>query len=408
MKFQFLRQNAKWLIAPLLLALGSGFGQTFFIAIFGGALRTEFGLSNGAWGTIYLIGTLASAIVMVALGSAVDHIPLRRIVVWVITGLIGFLLLMALNRWVIALPILIFGLRFFGQGMMMHISQVATARWFRANRAKAMAYAIGGIAIAEALFPLAFVRIMERMGWRMSFVIAALLVLALGFILYARLEESRIPQGQAQNEDTPGMFAKSWTRKEALTSWVFWLALPATATMAFLTTIFFFQIPVLVQEKGWGLAEFTARLPIFTLCAFTTLIFAGGWIDRIGSRRFMGWAFIPMMFGYFFIYQAQSLSELTLALFVMGLGQGAAAAFLNVWIVDFFGTKHLGAIRAFYMGMIVLSTGAGPMLSGILLDWGISFNTQLLMMSLYAALACAILTFIAWRTKSAFATPSHS
>jgi len=32
------------------VAFFSSFGQTSFIAVFGGALREEFNLSNGAWG----------------------------------------------------------------------------------------------------------------------------------------------------------------------------------------------------------------------------------------------------------------------------------------------------------------------------------------------------------------------
>ena len=61
----FLRDNALFLSSGALLTLISCFGQTFFISIFAGEIRAEFGLSHGEWGAAYSTGTLASAIVMV-------------------------------------------------------------------------------------------------------------------------------------------------------------------------------------------------------------------------------------------------------------------------------------------------------------------------------------------------------
>ena len=61
----FLKQNANWLSTGALLAFLSSFGQTYFISIFAGEIRTDFELSHGAWGGIYTLGTGASAVVMV-------------------------------------------------------------------------------------------------------------------------------------------------------------------------------------------------------------------------------------------------------------------------------------------------------------------------------------------------------
>jgi hypothetical protein len=70
--FKFLSNNASWLAAGVLLTFVSSFGQTFFISIFGGQIRTEFGLSHAAWGGIYSLGTTASAIVMIWSGVLSD------------------------------------------------------------------------------------------------------------------------------------------------------------------------------------------------------------------------------------------------------------------------------------------------------------------------------------------------
>ena len=58
----FLRDNAPWLTAGVLLTFLSSFGQTFFISIFAGHIREAFDLSHGQWGGIYTLGTTASAL----------------------------------------------------------------------------------------------------------------------------------------------------------------------------------------------------------------------------------------------------------------------------------------------------------------------------------------------------------
>ena len=53
--FEFIRSNIAWLLAGFILALNSSFGQTFFISIFAGKIQSDFSLSHGDWGSIYMI-----------------------------------------------------------------------------------------------------------------------------------------------------------------------------------------------------------------------------------------------------------------------------------------------------------------------------------------------------------------
>ncbi|HCY54887.1 MAG TPA: MFS transporter, partial [Oceanicaulis sp.] len=60
----FIRTNARWLSAGLLLTFVSSFGQTFFIGLSGNDMRARFGLSEGEFGLIYMLATLASAAIL--------------------------------------------------------------------------------------------------------------------------------------------------------------------------------------------------------------------------------------------------------------------------------------------------------------------------------------------------------
>ena len=62
--FIFLRDNARWIAGGLCFTFFSSFGQTFFISLSAGHIREEYGLSNGGWGTLYMVATLASALTL--------------------------------------------------------------------------------------------------------------------------------------------------------------------------------------------------------------------------------------------------------------------------------------------------------------------------------------------------------
>jgi len=88
---RFILQNSRWLTAGALLTLISSFGQTYFISIFAGEIRTAFNLSHGDWGAIYGFGTFASAIVMIWSGGLTDVMRVRHLGPIVLAALAGLL-----------------------------------------------------------------------------------------------------------------------------------------------------------------------------------------------------------------------------------------------------------------------------------------------------------------------------
>ncbi|MCW8126693.1 hypothetical protein [Microbulbifer halophilus] len=65
----FIRSNAHLAFFSLVAVAASGFGQTFFVSVFGGAIRAEFDLSNAAYGATYSGATLLSALALLICGA---------------------------------------------------------------------------------------------------------------------------------------------------------------------------------------------------------------------------------------------------------------------------------------------------------------------------------------------------
>jgi len=140
----FLRNNARWLFGGFLLAFFSSFGQTFFISLSGGAIREEYGLSNGDWGLLYMVATLGSALTLPFLGRIVDHITVAKTILIITPALALAVFAMGLSQSIILLVVILYCLRLFGQGMMTHTSMTAMGRWYSANRGRAVSIAVIG------------------------------------------------------------------------------------------------------------------------------------------------------------------------------------------------------------------------------------------------------------------------
>ena len=168
----FIRENARWLAAGALLTFISSFGQTYFISIFAGEIKAEFGLSDGDWGTLYALGTMASGFLMIWVGGAADHFRVRTLAIVVILTLVMICLAMSVVSSWWMLVVIIFGLRFTGQGMVSHIAVVAMARWYVRARGKALSVAGAGFSLGEVVLPMMFVGLLASGSWRNLWVAA--------------------------------------------------------------------------------------------------------------------------------------------------------------------------------------------------------------------------------------------
>jgi MFS family permease len=373
---RFLLDNAPFLAVGVLLTFLSSFGQTFFISIFAGEIRATFGLSHGAWGGLYMIGTSASALVMVWAGSLTDHFRVRTLGPVILLGLACACIAMAVNPYAALLPVVIFALRFFGQGMTSHIAVVAMARWFIAQRGRALAIAALGFSVGEALLPLLFVSLMTMIDWHLLWLAGAGACLLGGPVLFWLLGKERTPHALAANESNTGMDARHWRRPEALRHPLFWCMVPAIlGPSAFITAFFFHQVH-LAGIKGWSHVEFVAFFPLYTATSIAAMVTAGWALDWLGTARLMPFYQLPLAAGFLTLALSTTPLGLALGILFLGLATGANATLPNAFWAEFYGTAHIGAIKALAAAVMVLGSAIGPGLTGLLIDLGIGLENQ--------------------------------
>ncbi len=399
---QFLHDNATWLGAGVLLTFLSSFGQTFFISVFAGEIRAAYGLSHGAWGGLYSLGTLVAAGVMIWAGGLTDVFRVRVLGPVVLAGLALAALALAWTTWGALLPVVIFLLRLFGQGMSTHLAQVAMARWFTASRGKALSIASLGYSIGEALLPLSFVAAMTFVDWRWLWVLVAGLILLGIPVLIRLLRQERTPQSLADEYASTGMQGRHWTRREALLHPLFWCMAPAIlGPSAFITAFFFHQVH-LAEVKDWAHIQLVALFPIFTVISIFSM-FAAGWaLDKWGTARIMPFYQIPMAMGFGVMAFADTIGIALIGLILMGISGGAHNTLPSAFWAEFYGTRHIGAIKALATALMVLGSAIGPVLTGVLIDLGVPLSLQFLWIAAFFLLVCALVGFGIRRARTDF------
>lgn len=389
---RFLRANWLFLLAGFLLTFTSSYGQTYFISLFAGEIKADFDLTDGQWGGIYTLGTTASAIVMVWAGVLTDRFRVRALALGVMIALAAACVAMALNTsWVLLIGV-IFALRLTGQGMMSQLGAVAMVRWFEATRGKALSLSAMGFSAGQALLPVVFVALFAVVDWRWLWVLAAGLVLLTIPFLMLLLRQERTPQSMAAEAQVAGMHGRHWTRNETLRSGLFFLMVPMIIGPAAWGTALFFQQVHLVEVKGWELVAYVALMPIYTVAAVVST-FASGWaIDRFGVSRIVPIQMLPFALSFAVLAFADTIFVAGIGLVIFGVGQGMQATGASTFWAEYYGTRHIGAIKSVAAALMVFGSAIGPGITGWLIDLGIDFPQQMLPIAVYYVIAALMAT----------------
>ena len=365
------------------------FWTNIFYSLYANEIRSFFQLSHGDWGSIYALGTLASAFMMLVLGGLVDKYEFKKLLILVFISLSILCFTMVLNSSLWILIGIIFGLRFFGQGMLFHLPSVAIGRWFGQNKGKATSISVLGFSLGEAIFPIIMTFIISFVGWKFSWSFGGVLLLLILPFIVTLLKVERTPKSSGnQVIDQTGLNDKHWTRKEVLKFWLFWsVIIPLLITPIFSTAFFFYQMH-LIDIKNFNVVKYFSIFPIYTISSMSALIFSGWLIDKLGVSKFLPYYLIPMALGLISFSIGDNYFYVFIGFIFLGITQGSAMTIGSTFWPNYFGTKNLGSIRSLSTSSMVFGTALGPVIVGQLLDLNVSYNYILFGMSILAVASC--------------------
>lgn len=407
--YSLFRENYRYIIYALSHSFSSSYGQTIFLSLFAPFIQKEFSLLDSEFGELYAIATFASALFLPIPGKLIDTMLLRKYSFMVLCGLSISICIIIFSFSIIGLVIGIFGVRFFAQSLMSHISSTSISRMLSHERGRALSLAGLGHSLGEAFLPLILVLLMNYFNWRVTWFLMLLpLFIYMSWVIWGRLikendiflDPHRLHKANlkkhhldlSSKSSFEGITGRHWTRKEVLTNDFFYWIIPLSLSTPFILTGFLFYQVKLVEYKEWSLEIFASGFTLFALFRIIAALFTGFLIDRFTAFRIFMYSTMSLFLSILLLYCSSSQIISFFFLAGAGLSVGISTNMKSALLSEVYGTKFLGSIKSLYATLIVFSTGAATWLFGLALTKGITFDQIMIGALCFLFIA----TFFAW------------
>ena len=390
------------LVAGIIGILMSIPGQTMGVSVFTENLLEDLAISRNNLSLAYLVGTMASGLMITRAGKLYDRYG-ARIMAFISGVMLGVMLLYltrvdvvvgALSRvnrispaiaTFLLLSVGFLGIRFFGQGMLTMVSRNMVMKWF--DKRRGLANAVLGIftALGFAIAPKILNQIVERLEWRGAWVFLAILVgiiFALFVVIIYRdnpkdcgcVADGKMGEGRRKNRP-PSLPDRDYSLKEAKRTVAFWAFTLALTISALYISGLTFHIVSVFESSGMtrekGLAHFIPTSVIAVAVQFVCSYAS----DFIRLK-------------YLLILFMAGMLTTTLGLTMLGAQQGAYwliisgngiiwglySVLIGVTWPRFYGLKNLGAISGASLSWTVIGSALGPYLFSLSMEISGSYD----------------------------------
>ena len=389
-------------------------GQTMGVSVFTDHYILNLDISRVKISTAYMIGTLASSLLIPYAGIFFDRFG-ARVIAAISTVFLGlFLLVFGFSPSIIdfiinitnaphivvvfvVITIGFFGIRFFGQGVLTLVSRGMVAKWFGPRRG----FAVGIMGLITAFgfsfAPQPLQYMIQRFEWDKALIVIGMFLIFVFLpivLIFFRAEPSKygieVEQGMKEKSNKNKNMAMDATVdksvKEARKEPVYWVIMLSLGYWGLFNTAFTFHIVSIFDEIGVSALE---AVKIFLPISIVSVIarFAGSYLsDRI-SIKYIYIAYVVSM-----IFSSIGLMAIELPIARMfiiisyGITSGLFGMLNIVTWPKLYGKKHFGAISGFAMSIVVAGSALGPWLFSLIKKFTNSYNL--------AGLSGIIITFI--------------
>ena len=368
-------------------------GQTTGLSVFTDHLIANTGLSRSQLSNAYLLGTVASGLLLPYGGVLLDRVGARLMGALSAAALAGSMLLLSVSDVVASyaartlpgdlairfatLAVLFAFLRFSGQGMLTLTSRTMIARWFDRRRGTVTATSGAIISVSFSMAPMVFLWWIGLSGWRGAWREMGIVLLvfgALAFLLFRDTPEEcgLVPDGlTAPPPARPGDAAiepepatprpeRAFTRAQALAHPLFWVLTAAVANQSLVGTGLTFHLVDLAGEAQMAPERFVRLLLPISAVSIAMGFIAGALVDRV---RVIHLIRAMLTFQVFMCASAALIAEPVaragLVIF-WGLSGGFYGPLTVAALPRLFGRLNLGAISGAMTMVLVLASAFGP------------------------------------------------
>jgi MFS family permease len=365
----FFSYDPKLLLYGFLIIFFASYGQTFFIALFNDDIKNIYSLTDGEFGLLYALSTTLSSLLLINFAKLIDYIDLRIYSFLVTIGLcISCLAIYFFPSNVIYLFIIIFALRFFGQGAMTHAGITSMTRYFGKDRGKAISIGNLGGMLGIMFLPLIVVYLNSFFTFRQIWLLSSISLIIFLPILYFTL--SNQIERHKRFKDSINQENKKWKTIDVIKNKNFMIYLPITSTFSFIGTGLMFHQIFIFTQKGWTIEMLGTGFIFLGGFSIVGLLFGGPLIDMLNPRKAILFVLLPIFIGILILLTFDNFIFLLIYMSLYGFNLGISSPFTGSLWAELFGLESLGTVKAVFHAIVVLASALSPVVFGYIIDWG--------------------------------------
>ena len=378
------------------------------LSVFVNPIHEDMGWSHFEISAAFTVGSLFGSLLSSIVGGQLDRYGARAAVVvagMIVTGaLVGLAVMQEVWQF--------WGL--FGVGRTAALvginlgTSVAVGNWFVRKRGRAISFLGIGLRSGQALMPVVLITpIIIAYSWRHAYMVLAvvtfvLIVVPAWLFIRRRPEDfGLLPDGDAPDVATTATgdsrpvvqdVEESFTLQEARKTMAFWLITIAVMMVVFAQTSVNLHAVASVIDRG--VSESLSGAFVFIIMG-TAALSAYGWgalMDRIHVRWVTAVATIFSGAAMVVIIFADNLPLAVTFAVLFGLGTGGWTLAQTLLFANYFGRRHLGAIRGLSQVLSGPLGAAGPFLAGGIRTYTGSYELSFIIF--FAALVVVFLALV--------------
>ncbi len=364
------------------------------LSVFVNPIEQELGWARWETSVAFALGSLGGSVFSSIIGGQLDRYGARTAVV--VAGMIVTGVLLGLA--VMTEPWHFWGL--FGLGRTSALAgvnlgvTVALGNWFIRKRGRAVSFMSIGLRAGQAMVPLVIATpIILAYSWRHAYVALAVMTFLLialpGWLFIRRRPEdfgllpdgARPDEAAGQRADIRGQDADgevSFTLAEAKRTASFWLLTIATMTVFFAQTAVNVHAVPSVEDRGVSPAFSGAFVFIIMGTAALSSYAWGAFMDKVHVRWGTALATVLSAVAMIILLFADNIPVAIVFGVVFGLGTGGWTIAQTVIFANYYGRRHLGAIRGLSQLLAGPVSATGAVLAGAIKDLTESYELAFL------------------------------
>ena len=373
---KFLFNDPKLLLYGFSILFFASYGQTFFISLFNVEIRLFYSLSDGEFGLVYAIATLLSSFILISFAKLIDHLDLR-FYSFIIT--FGFLLaclgMVFLINNILYLFLIIFMLRFFGQGAMDHAGGTTMARYFGNDKGKALSVATLGGMMGVMFLPYFALNFFKDIELSRLWLYATYSILVFIPFIFFTLSNHKNRHEKFKTEIKDNPLNKKLRTRDVIKDKKFYIYLPLSISASFICTGLMFHQIYIIDQKGWSLQTLGNSYIFLGIFSIIGLLLGGPLVDRFDTKKTAITTLLPLLLLLFVLITFEGEFFLIIYMSLFGLTMGIGRPFIGSLWAEIYGVESLGTVKALLHAGAVFASALSPLVFGYLIDWGFGIIT---------------------------------